>query len=80
MWKNEPYVKRYENGICVNPITKENPYVQLASEKQIKRQRKSTNRKGNGLVVVKIGATSFMKFRRVKQLVGNRLIVHDIAV
>jgi len=22
-----PYVKKYENGILVNPITKENPYL-----------------------------------------------------
>ena len=25
--KNAPYVKKYENGILVNPITKENPYL-----------------------------------------------------
>jgi len=24
---NTPYVKKYENGILVNPITKENPYL-----------------------------------------------------
>jgi len=24
---NAPYVKKYENGILVNPITKENPYL-----------------------------------------------------
>lgn len=24
---NAPYVKKYENGILLNPITKENPYL-----------------------------------------------------
>lgn len=24
---NSPYVKKYENGILVNPITKDNPYL-----------------------------------------------------
>jgi hypothetical protein len=27
MKTNAPYVKKYENGILVNPITKENPYL-----------------------------------------------------
>ncbi len=27
MKTNTPYVKKYENGILVNPITKENPYL-----------------------------------------------------
>ena len=27
MKANTPYVKNYENGILVNPITKENPYL-----------------------------------------------------
>lgn len=24
---NKPYVKKYENGILTNPITKDNPYL-----------------------------------------------------
>jgi len=27
MKANAPYVKKYENGILVNPITKDNPYL-----------------------------------------------------
>jgi hypothetical protein len=27
MKQNTPYVKKVENGILVNPITKENPYL-----------------------------------------------------
>lgn len=29
----KPYVKKYENGILVNPITKDNPYLHPATEK-----------------------------------------------
>jgi len=32
---NTPYVKKYENGILVNPITKENPYL-FASTKNFR--------------------------------------------
>lgn len=31
---NAPYVKKYENGILVNPITKENPYLFTAIKTQ----------------------------------------------
>ena len=39
MKANAPYVKKYENGILVNPITKYNPY--LFPEKIINRTFKN---------------------------------------
>ena len=78
MFKNTPYVKEYKNGIVVNPITKENPYIQTASQKDNDKIRKSNNRKGNGLVVARVGALSFAKYRIVKQQNENRLVVHSI--
>ena len=80
MFKNTPYVKKYENGILTNPITKEQPYVQVESQKDGKRLRKSNNRKGNGLVVAKIGVLSFCKYRIVKQQSKRQQIVHSILV
>jgi hypothetical protein len=38
---NRPYVKEYKDGICTNPITKENPYLhRFVSEKRRKEQLK----------------------------------------
>lgn len=31
MKKNTPYVKKYENGILINPITKDKPYLNSPS-------------------------------------------------
>lgn len=78
MLKNTPYRKIYENGILTNPITKENPYTQMASQKEKALPRKSNNRKGNGLVVARVGTLSFAKYRIVKQQNENRLVVHSI--
>jgi hypothetical protein len=80
MFKNQPYVKKYENGILVNPITKESPYIQFSSQKQKALPRKSNNRKGNGLVVARIGKLTFAKYRIVKQNIKNALIVNSILV
>jgi len=66
---NQPYVKKYENGICVNPITKDNPYLQNPSNKDGKKMRLSSNGKGIELVVVKIGEMSFVKYFKVRQLI-----------
>lgn len=75
---NQPYVKIYENGILTNPIQKNKPYLSGASQKEGKKLRKSNNRKGLGLVVVKIGALSFMKYRTVKQKGNHSMIVHSV--
>ena len=78
MFKNEPYVKKYENGCLINPITKHKPYFQLASQKDGKKLRKSNNRKGFGLVVAKVGPLSFCKYRIVKQQGRKSQITHAI--
>jgi len=80
MFKNEPYVKKYECGVLSNQITKDKPYIQFASQKEKSLPRKSNNRKGNGLVVARIGALSFAKFRIVKQHLKNRLVINYILV
>ena len=78
MFKNQPYVKMYENGIVQNPITKEKPYIQVASQKIKSAPRKSNNRKGFGLVVARIGSLTFAKYRIVKQNIKNGLVVNSI--
>lgn len=65
--KNTPYVKEYQNGIVINPITKDKPF--LVSARPDKRKvRLSGNGKGIGLIVAKIGSTSFVKYFKVLQL------------
>jgi len=72
--KNQPYKRG------VSPaITKENPYISGVSENK-KKVRKSNNRKGNGLVVARVGVLTFAKYRTVKQQVKNGLIVHSVLV
>jgi len=78
MFKNTPYRKNYENRVLTNPITKSNPYIQVASQKDNDKVRKSNNRKGNGLVVAKVGALSFAKYQIVKQQINKTLVVHSI--
>jgi len=78
MFKNTPYVKEYKNGILVNPITKDKPYIQAPSQKDNDKMRKSNNSRGYGLVVAKVGVLSFAKYRIVKQNIKNTLVVHSI--
>jgi hypothetical protein len=75
MFKNTPY--RRTNDV---PITKDKPYIQLPSQKDNDKVRKTNNRKGNGLVVAKIGVLSFAKYRMVKQQIKNKTILHSILV
>ncbi len=75
---NTPYVKKYENGILVNPITKENPYSQNPSDKGGKKLRRSHNGKSYPLTVVRIGKLSFAKYFNFRQTIGKKLIVHSI--
>jgi len=47
MKKNAPYVKKYVNGVLVNPITKENPYLNapnVSFKKMLERAKNSTSR------------------------------------
>ena len=77
------YVKQYdENGLVSNLITKQKPFYNKGESRQTRRftQRRSNNKKGNGLVVSKIGAMSFVKYKIVKQNLKNKLIVNAIAV
>lgn len=75
--KNTPYVKEHQNGIVSNPITKDKPF--LVSARPDKRKvRRSNNRKGNGLVVARIGTLAFAKYKIVKQRIENRLVVNSI--
>ncbi len=72
------YIKKYDsNGLVANPITKEEPYLNYGENRKARRfrQRKSNNRKGNGLVVA-----GTVKYRIVKQHVKGGLIVHSVLV
>lgn len=42
---NKPYVKKYENGILVNPITKEKPYNSGLTTKREKSLENQVTRK-----------------------------------
>jgi len=80
MFKNTPYKKVYENGILTNPITKDKPYIQMPSQKDNDKTRKTNNRKGIGLVVAKIGPLSFAKYRIFKQKINNKIISHSVLI
>jgi hypothetical protein len=70
---NEPYVQSYEeNGVLLNPITKENPYLhQNENRKQRRKELQKFRFHGNGknyhLTVVKTA-----KYVRSKQVVFCR--------
>lgn len=81
MKQNTPYVKQYENGILVNPITKENPYIQHAGNKGEKKFRKFSNTKGFPMMLTRIGKFTFQKYHKKRQLTPNgNVIEHLIAV
>jgi len=54
---NSPYVKQYENGILVNPITKDNPYLfgkpKINLGRRFRFWRTVRNKFFTGLTVVK---------------------------
>jgi len=77
--KNQPYVKKFENGVLVNPISKENPVIQYSSNKGGKKFRKSNNKKGVSLMVRRIGVLTFEKLYTVKQYVDGKCINHLVA-
>lgn len=79
--QNKPYVKKYENGILANPITKDNPYNSGVSTKREKKFRKLSNTQGFGLLIIRIGKFTFQKYHKQRQLAPNgNVIEHLIAV
>tara|TARA_R110000851_G_scaffold27764_4_gene77867 strand:+ start:5683 stop:5931 length:249 start_codon:yes stop_codon:yes gene_type:complete len=77
---NRPYVKQYDAaGDLINPIIGE--FVNLQPnrrerKKNAKKERAFSNKRGTQLVVTKIGWLSFMKYRKVFQTIGNKIITH----
>ncbi|WP_339896469.1 hypothetical protein [uncultured Algibacter sp.] len=69
--RNKPYLKKYsENGLLINPITKEKPYLNLFRTSKSKRdelKESKNNSKSYRLVVTNLGKGLFSKvtFRRV---------------
>jgi len=79
------YKKEIVNGVLMNPITKENPYLVSERTRGGKKSRKSNNTQGTRLFVSKIGVFSFIKQKVKHQLVKSNkprkqfdLIVHTI--
>lgn len=74
--KNKPYVKEYdENGILVNPITKENPFSNVAPSNRgnNRKSRFMGNTSGAKLVVGRA-----FKYRKSIQVIGTKRIEHYI--
>lgn len=72
------YIKQYDNnGLVANPITKEQPFINVGMPRKVRRrrERKSNNRKGHGLVV-----HGTIKYRIVKHHFYGGLIVHSVLV
>jgi len=70
---NKPYVKQYnEQGLISNPIV--GSYKSTSPNRRQRRELEYNkpfigNKKGISLVVVKIGALSFQKYKKVVQVV-----------
>lgn len=78
MKANQPYVKKYVNGILANPIAKESPYLHLYNKEDKKKQRLGNNKKGIRLVVVRSGNYSFSKYGFRSQRIGKKTITHNV--
>lgn len=79
--QNVPYVKKYENGILVNPITKDKPYNSGLTTKREKKFRKLSNTQGFRLLITRIGKFTFQKYHKQRQLTpSGNVIEHLIAV
>lgn len=80
MKANTPYVKKYENGILVNPITKENPYNSGLTTKREKKFRKLSNTQGFRMLITRIGKFTFQKYHKSRQMTPKgKIIEHLIA-
>ena len=70
------YKKIYKDGILQNPVTKDNPFVNDAKVEKFPKQRRMNNTKGVRCIVSKIGVFSFLRYRTIRQTVGNKQIEH----
>jgi len=78
---SRPYKKQYDkNGVLLNPITKESPYLVEARQRGGKKFRKTNNTKGVSLLVRRIGVLSFEKSKVLKQYFMGKTIPHLIGV
>ena len=71
---NKPYVKQFDNkGLLLNPIA--GSYKSIGPNRKQRRELEANkpfigNKKGISLVVVKIGALSFQKYKKMVQVVN----------
>lgn len=63
----QPYVKQFKDGVILNPITKDRPYLHIPKVPKIRQA--SNNSGGHKVVVVNIGKGKFMKYHVKKQLI-----------
>ena len=76
-----PYVKKMDGDKCLNPITKDNPYLFMPIPKVVKNSK--NNSKGWRVTIVNLGKGVFAKYHSYKQLIpkGNgkyKVITHYI--
>ena len=71
---NKPYVKSFdENGVLLNPITKENPYINAYPNRASRRKREPRfrgNQNGSSLTIIGNQA-----YHRVIQFIPSKIIV-----
>jgi hypothetical protein len=69
----KPYVKIYDTqGVCINPITKENPYLHKADSMLLRKKKKKqpkNNKSGYRIVILKFGYGLISKFHAKQQLI-----------
>ena len=78
------YKKQMLNGICINPITKETPFINEGKnrfERRKQKQRMFNNSSSTSNIVTRIGTTKkghgiFVRYTKSLQKVKNRIIVH----
>ena len=78
---NVPYKKVHINGVLINPITKEEPYLHKypnASrlKKLLVNPHPKNNKKGCRLIITYIGEGKFTKTFITKQRIGDKVIQH----
>lgn len=73
---NIPYKKQYVDGILVNPITKQNPYLQDTGKKRENKFRQGNNTQGFSMLIVRTGVLTFDRFKKVFQFVKGKRIQH----
>lgn len=79
--KNVPYKKAHINGVLINAITKEEPYLhKYPSTSKVKKMlanpHPKNNKRGIRLVVTNVGKGKFTKTVIFKQYVDGKFIQH----